>query len=102
MSLWKIDELILRMFFKPRFIWGQQGEASYKRRAMGEGYTLRYQKRTRVSCNECGVNMEASSLLHYMEISYGTVTTHIRGVDVSRGGLDIYVVSFPSVLKSVA
>ena len=37
------------MVFALGFIWGQHGEAAYKRVATGEGATFSEQKRTRVS-----------------------------------------------------
>ena len=45
--------------------------------------------------------MTASSLRHHMEISHGIVLPHVRGVDVGGGGPEIYMVSFPRILKLV-
>ena len=38
------------MVCTPGFVWGQQEAAEYKTRAMVEGDTVRYEKRTRVIC----------------------------------------------------
>ena len=45
--------------------------------------------------------MAASSLCHHMDLNHGIVMPYIQGVNVGRGGLDTYAVSFPQVLKSV-
>ena len=42
------------------------------------------------------------SLHHHMEITYGIVLPHTRGLDVSGGGAETYFVSFPQVLNLVA
>ena len=59
----------------PGIIWGQHGVAVYKQRGTGEGDTFEGQKKTRVSCEECGTAMTALSLRHNMEISHGIVIT---------------------------
>ena len=46
----------------PGFIWGQQGAEVYKQLSTGEGPTFWESKRTRVSFEECGETMDASSL----------------------------------------
>ena len=45
--------------------------------------------------------MAASSLQHNMEIAHGIVLPQVRGVDVRGGGLGLYKVSFPWILKLV-
>ena len=70
----------------PGFVWGQQLEAEYKRRSMGECSTFRERKITRESCYEYGEMMSASLLLHHMERSHGRVMTKTWGVDVGKGG----------------
>ena len=50
----------------PRFIWVKWRRTAYKRWAMGEGATFRERKKTRVSCNECGVTVAASYLKTHM------------------------------------
>ena len=85
----------------PGFIWGQQGAEAYKKRATGEVPTFRERKKTRVSCDECGETMAASSLRHHMERAHGILFLQVRGVGVGGGGLEVYKVSFPRILKSV-
>ena len=82
------------------FIWGQQVAEAYKRQATGEGPIFRERKETRVSCKVCGGTMAASFLRHHMDISHGIVLPQVRGVDVGGGGLEVYRVSFPRILKS--
>ena len=83
------------------FIWGQQGSEAYKRRATEEGPTFQERNRTRVSCEECGEIMAAYSLRHHMDIAHGRVLSQVGGVYVRIGGLDVYKLSFPWILKSV-
>ena len=45
--------------------------------------------------------MAASSLRHHIERAHGRVLPQVRGVDVRGGGLEVYKVSFPWILKSV-
>ena len=45
--------------------------------------------------------MDASSMRHHMERSHGRVLPQVRGVDARGGGLEVYKVSFPRILKSV-
>ena len=59
------------------------------------------QKKTRVSCKECGGAMATPSLRHHMERPHGIVLPQTGGADVSRGGADTYVVSFLRVLNLV-
>ena len=47
------------MVFTRGFIWGQIGAEAYKQRVRGEGEKFWERKRTRVSCSECGVSVEA-------------------------------------------
>ena len=54
-----------------------------------------------VSCKECGETMAASSLRNNMERAHGRVSPKVRGVDVGGGGLEVYKVSFPRILKLV-
>ena len=83
------------------YIWVQQGAEAYKRRATGEGPTFWERKRTRVHCKECGETMAASSLWHHMERAHGILLPQVRGVDVRGGGLEVYNLSFPRILKLV-
>ena len=87
------------MICRPGFIWGQQGAEAYKRRATGEGPKFRERKKTRVSCEECGETMHASSLQHHTERANGIVLPQMRGVEVGGGILDVYKVSFSQILK---
>ena len=64
------------------FIWGKHRVELYKGRATGEGPTFWERKGTRVSCEECGVTMAASSMRHHMERSHGKVLPQVMGVDV--------------------
>ena len=45
--------------------------------------------------------MVASPLRHHMGIEHGRVLPQVRGVDVGGGGLEVYKVSFPQILKSL-
>ena len=45
--------------------------------------------------------MSASSMQHHMERAHGRLLPQVRGVDVRGGGLEVYKVSFPRILKSV-
>ena len=45
--------------------------------------------------------MAASSLRHHTERAHGRVLPQVRGVDVGGGGLEVYKVSFPRIIKSV-
>ena len=45
--------------------------------------------------------MYAYSLRHHMEITHGTVFTQVRGVDIEGGGLGVYTVLLPKILKLV-
>ena len=89
------------MICMPGFIWGEHGCEAYKRQATGEGSTFRERKGTRVSCEVCGGIMAASFLRHHMDIFDGRVFPQVRGVDVGGGGLEVYRVSFPRIIKSV-
>ena len=85
----------------PGFIWGQHKVEVYKRRDAGEGPTFRKRKRTRVSCKEYGGTMAASSLRHHIERSHGKLLPKVRGVDVGGGGLEVYKLLLPRIIKSV-
>ena len=85
----------------PGFIWVQQGAEAYTIRSTWEGPNFRERKRTRIRYKECGETMAASSMQHHMEIAHGRVLLHMRGMDVGGGGLEVYKVSFPRILKSV-
>ena len=85
----------------PGFIWGKQRVGAYKRRETGEVSTFIDWKETRVSCEYCKTTMSEFSLLHHMERAHRIVMPYIRGVEIGGGGPEIYVVSFPRVLKSV-
>ena len=78
------------MICTPGLIGEKQGSEAYKRQATGEGPTFWERKRTRVSCEECGETMAASSLRHHMERAHGRVLLKVRGVGVGRGGLKVY------------
>ena len=80
---------------------GQQVPEAYKQRATGEIPNFLERKRTRVSCEECGETMATSSLQHHMERTYDKLFPQLRSVDVRGGGLEVYKVSFPWILKSV-
>ena len=84
-----------------RLISGQQGVEAYNQRATGEGPTFQESKRTRVSCEECGVKMDSSSLQHHTESSHGMVLPQIMGVDVGGGGMYTYKVLMQRNLKLV-
>ena len=86
----------------PGFIWGQLIVKEYKRRATGEEATFREQKKTRVSCEECRIEMTALSLRDHMERSHGIVMLQTQEVDVGGGVPEIYAVPFSQVLKSMA
>ena len=45
--------------------------------------------------------MDASSLRHHMERAHGIVLPQVNDVDVGGGGLEVYKVSFPRILKSL-
>ena len=45
--------------------------------------------------------MDASYLRHHMERSHGRLLMQVRGVDVGRGGLEVYKVSLPRILMLV-
>ena len=45
--------------------------------------------------------MAASSLQHHMERVHGRLFPLVRGVEVGGGGLEVYKVSFPRILKLV-
>ena len=45
--------------------------------------------------------MTTSSLYHYMKRTHRRVLPHVRGMDVGGGGLDVYKVSLPRILKLV-
>ena len=62
---------------------------------------FRERNQTRVSCEVCGVIMEASYLPKHMKRTHSKILTHTRGVDTGGGGADTYVVSLPCVLKLV-
>ena len=46
--------------------------------------------------------MAESVIQHQMKLTHGIVMSYTRGLEISRGGTDTYVVSFPQELKSVA
>ena len=50
----------------PGFIWGQLDKDAYKRRTTSESATFGEQKRTKVSCDECGGTVEVFSLRNHM------------------------------------
>ena len=52
---------------------------------MGEGATFREQKKTRVSCEECGTAMEVFSLSHQTDRAHEIFMTQTQGVDFGRG-----------------
>ena len=81
------------------FIWGKHGAEAYKQIYTGEGTTFWKMKRTRVSCEVCGGTMFASSLRHHTERAHGRVLPHVRGVDIGGGGLEVYKVLFPRIIK---
>ena len=83
------------------FISSKQGVALYKLKATGEGGTFREQKKTRVSCEECGTAIKALLLRHCMDIFYGIVISYTQGLDIGGVVPETYVVSFPRVLKLV-
>ena len=89
------------MVCTPSFIWGKQGSAAYNQRVAGEGDTSREQNKTRVSCEECGRLMAASSLCHHMETAHGISMKRTQGIDVGVGEPKTYVVYFPQVLNLV-
>ena len=89
------------MICTPGFIWGQQGAEAYKQRATGEGPTFWERKRTRIICEVCGGTMAASSLRYHMERAHGRVLPQVRSVDFGGGGLEVYKVPFPRILKLV-
>ena len=89
------------MICTPGFIWGKQVAEAYKQRATGEGPTFREMKRTRLRCDECGETISASSLQHHMYRAHGRLLPQVRGVDVGRGGLEVYKISFPCILNLV-
>ena len=80
----------------------KQVVAAYTWRLTEEGGMLRERKKTRVSCKEFRTTMEESLLRHHMEIDHRIVMPQTQGLDVGRGGTEIYMVLFPRVLKSVA
>ena len=45
--------------------------------------------------------MAASSLQYHTERAHGGLLKQVRGMDVGRGGLGVYKVSFPWILKLV-
>ena len=45
--------------------------------------------------------MDASSLRHHMERAHGRLFLKVRGVEVGGGGLEVYKMSFPWILKLV-
>ena len=100
-SLQKNPNNAKAMIFMPGFIWGQHVAEAYTQRATGEGPTFWERKRTRVRCEECSETMADSSLRHHMERAHGRVFPQVRGVDIGGGGLEVYKVSFPQILKLV-
>ena len=58
-------------------------------------------KRTMVRYEECGETMSASSLRHHMKRAHGIILPQVRGMDVGGGGMGVYKVSFPRILKLV-
>ena len=64
------------MVYTIGFIWGKLRVAENKRRATGEGLMFKEQKKTRVSCEECGMAMSALLVHQHIEISHGIVMTH--------------------------
>ena len=89
------------MICTPGLIWWQQGDEACKRRSIGEGQTFRESNRTSISCEVCGDTMAASSLQHHIERVHGILLPQVRSVDVGGGGLELYKVSFPRILKLV-
>ena len=49
---------------------------------------FRERNQTRVSCEVCGVIMEASYLPKHMKRTHSKILTHTRGVDTGGGGAD--------------
>ena len=45
--------------------------------------------------------MAACYLRHHTERTHGKLLTQVRGVDVGGGGLEVYMVSLPRILKLV-
>ena len=90
------------MVCTPGFIWGEMGKEAYNQQAMGEGATLKEQNRTRVSCRERRVTMEASYLQQHVASIHGRSLLHKREVDNGVWGRDTYRVSFHRFLNSVA
>ena len=54
-----------------------------------------------ISCEKYGDTMASFSLRHNMERAHGRVLPQVRGVDVRGGGLEVYKVSLPQILKLV-
>ena len=66
----------------PRFIWGHLDKEIYKWQLAGEGNTFPERKIKRVSCDECGITMVASSLRHHMDIIHGRSLAQIGEVEI--------------------
>ena len=86
----------------PGFIRVKQDTVAYKKRVTGEWAMFWERNKTRLSCKDYVGAMAESSLRHKMKRTHRIFLPHTQGVDVSRGGLDIYVVYFPLLLKLVA
>ena len=74
------------MVCTPGFIWGQQGESEYKKRATGEAANVLERNRNMVIFKECEVMLEESSLRHRIERTHSIVLTQNRGEEVSGRG----------------
>ena len=68
---------------------------------MGEGGTFWEQNKNRVNCVECGGEMAMSLIGHHMERTHNIVLSQTWGLDIGKGGSEIYVVSYSRVLKLV-
>ena len=96
-SLYKIKAIVCT----PRFIWGEWGATSYKKRATGEGVTFRECNKTQLSCTKCGVTVAASYLNRHMSQTHDICIPQKRGFYEVGLGLTTYVVSFHRLLQEV-
>ena len=83
----------------PRVIWVKCGETAYKQQAAGEEETLREQKKTRVSCTECGVTVAVLYLKTHMVKIHIICVPHMSKVNEVGGVPTTYVVSLSRVLQ---
>ena len=70
------------MVFTTGFIWDKYGGVTYNHRETGEGEIFRERKINRVSCEECGSTIAASSIYHHMEISHRVVMSQTQGLGI--------------------